>query len=493
MRMKFKAFQYVFICLFYVFIQQINAETILDGGNVSGIWNKEGSPYLINGELLVPAGETLNIDPGVTVMFMDNFRLSVVGNLIAKGTQADSIFFTVPDSTLSDISDIKGWHGLRFFEQQSISDSAIVEYCHFSYGRSLGSGVNGYGGSILVAARQNVRISHSVFTNNEAIYGGAIACTNNARIKLSQNSFLHNQASYTGAAIYGHSSEIDLRYVSILFNKSQSNGGGIAFYNGNYSLKRCILLGNEASNGGAVYLRNVNNVEINNSTICNNSASFGKGISSSYSTITIRGSIIKNETYRSEFDDFYQNYGLDTAFCFFGDPKLVDSELGDARLSWENYPENDLSKSLCIDGGDPNASLDPDGTIQDIGAIPFEQGSEAPPKASFAVDTVMGIIPFVVKFSNLSTQADGSIQLFNWAFGDGYFSTEESPSHTFKEGGVYDVSLKVANQDGKKDSVVKSNLITVLGGTFVNESEVYGTWTKENSPYNIYTDIFICL
>nr|MBC8385923.1 hypothetical protein [Candidatus Cloacimonadota bacterium] len=43
------------------------AETIIQPGEVSGTWTFENSPYLIEGEITVPDGETLNIEPGVLV------------------------------------------------------------------------------------------------------------------------------------------------------------------------------------------------------------------------------------------------------------------------------------------------------------------------------------------------------------------------------------------------------------------------------------------
>ena len=43
----------------------LSAATTIPGGNVSGIWDAAGSPYLIEGDITVPAGQTLTIEPGV--------------------------------------------------------------------------------------------------------------------------------------------------------------------------------------------------------------------------------------------------------------------------------------------------------------------------------------------------------------------------------------------------------------------------------------------
>ncbi|MGF1637613.1 MAG: PKD domain-containing protein [Cyclobacteriaceae bacterium] len=50
-----------------------------------------------------------------------------------------------------------------------------------------------------------------------------------------------------------------------------------------------------------------------------------------------------------------------------------------------------------------------------------------------------------VKFSNLSINA----ATYEWDFGNGKFSTEIAPSHTFTAPGIYDVSLSAITEDGQ--------------------------------------------
>ncbi|MDD2411377.1 MAG: C25 family cysteine peptidase [Bacteroidales bacterium] len=45
-----------------------------------------------------------------------------------------------------------------------------------------------------------------------------------------------------------------------------------------------------------------------------------------------------------------------------------------------------------------------------------------------------------------------------WDFGDGTFSTEQNPTHTYTESGIFSIKLKVQNQLGS-DSITKENLI----------------------------------
>ena len=53
-----------------IFSQFVFAQTtISDGEEVSGTWNMSGSPYVVEGEAIVPIGATLTIKPGVVVKF----------------------------------------------------------------------------------------------------------------------------------------------------------------------------------------------------------------------------------------------------------------------------------------------------------------------------------------------------------------------------------------------------------------------------------------
>src|SRR6478736_1761825 len=83
------------------------SQTVIPGGTVSGTWTVSGSPYLVQGNLLIPNGMSLTINPGVSVSFQGNYKLLVSGRLVAAGTAADSIRFTAANAAT-------GWQGIRF-------------------------------------------------------------------------------------------------------------------------------------------------------------------------------------------------------------------------------------------------------------------------------------------------------------------------------------------------------------------------------------------
>ncbi|MDD4250280.1 MAG: beta-propeller fold lactonase family protein, partial [Methanosarcina sp.] len=77
------------------------------------------------------------------------------------------------------------------------------------------------------------------------------------------------------------------------------------------------------------------------------------------------------------------------------------------------------------------------------------------PVANFTANTTDGATPLTVQFTDLSTNATS----WNWDFGDGTTSIEQSPVHTYLAVGNYTVNLTVNNLNGT-DS--KTATITVL-------------------------------
>ena len=82
------------IILMTLFTSLLNAQT-----NVSGIylgdttWVVSGSPYIVVGDVQIPLGVKLTIEPGVRVKFGGNYKIHVQGNLIAVGTASKIIVF----------------------------------------------------------------------------------------------------------------------------------------------------------------------------------------------------------------------------------------------------------------------------------------------------------------------------------------------------------------------------------------------------------------
>lgn len=78
--MKSKLLEWVIYSIIILF-QSANiclGQTIINAGPVSGTWTAAGSPYHIMGDIEVPNGEVLVIEPGVSVKIYSDY---IFGNL----------------------------------------------------------------------------------------------------------------------------------------------------------------------------------------------------------------------------------------------------------------------------------------------------------------------------------------------------------------------------------------------------------------------------
>src|ERR1022692_2158235 len=98
-----------------------NSQTSISGGNVNGTWTLLGSPYNIQGSIQIVNGDSLIIQPGVTVNFQGTYQLAVQGKLKAIGTVTDTIVFTAANTT-------NGWRGIRFTNTPATNDTSRIVY-----------------------------------------------------------------------------------------------------------------------------------------------------------------------------------------------------------------------------------------------------------------------------------------------------------------------------------------------------------------------------
>ncbi|MCP4442889.1 MAG: PKD domain-containing protein [Aureispira sp.] len=94
--------------------------------------------------------------------------------------------------------------------------------------------------------------------------------------------------------------------------------------------------------------------------------------------------------------------------------------------------------------------LEKDGCI-DTSFYPNYVQIKAAPLAHFGADSA-GCAPFTNLFADSSSTADGFIQSWNWAFGNGLTDTIQNPSTTFQTVDSFDVKLVVSNNFGCMDS-----------------------------------------
>jgi predicted outer membrane repeat protein len=233
-----------------------NAQTVIPPGDVSGTWALGGSPYEIQGEITIPDGLTLTIEPGVLVEFQGHYKLNVQGRLLAVGTETDTITFTINNTTGFHDPNIPngGWAGIRFINVFSMIDSSNITYCKIEYGKAIGSWPDNSGGAICVDGFDKLTIANCLITNNVA--GGFDGPTGG------------------GIALWNSNPMIKDNTIS---NNSAQFGGGIQFYESSPQIVNNIIVNNSAGAGGGIVFNGNSNPTIINATIDNNTATAGNG------------------------------------------------------------------------------------------------------------------------------------------------------------------------------------------------------------------------
>ncbi|HMJ46549.1 MAG TPA: PKD domain-containing protein, partial [Ferruginibacter sp.] len=92
----------------------------------------------------------------------------------------------------------------------------------------------------------------------------------------------------------------------------------------------------------------------------------------------------------------------------------------------------------------------------------------AQPTVNFSGSILTGCFPLPVQFTDLSLAGSGSIDSWQWDFGDGTSSTIRNPSHTYTASGNYNVSLRVRNSQGCYKTLTRAQYIQINSGVIAN-------------------------
>ncbi len=155
------------------------AATTITTSTVSGTWTLAGSPYIVQVPVNVLAGETLQIDPGVTVQFFPAAKIDVSGMLVAKGTAAAPIVMEATDTTgwSNDLTTTGGWGGIHYkIYSGSIPDISEMAYCTIKDCKFGFTTVLNYYNPL--GLERSISISHCKFYHNTSgmasVYSGPI-------------------------------------------------------------------------------------------------------------------------------------------------------------------------------------------------------------------------------------------------------------------------------------------------------------------------------
>lgn len=148
------------------------------------------------------------------------------------------------------------------------------------------------------------------------------------------------------------------------------------------------------------------------------------------------------------------------------DISLFENEGANGKYLWDfgdeiqSFKNTDTVEHVFSDKGTFNVKLlikDRFGCSDSI----YKQVKVYNPDVNFSASDFVGCMPMDVSFSN-QTITDTILTDFKWEFGDGSYSTDENPSHTYNNYAMYDVKLVVTNVLGCKDSLKINNYIEAM-------------------------------
>jgi hypothetical protein len=242
-----------------------------------------------------------------------------------------------------------------------VSSPTIVN-CIFN-----GNSAEENGGGICSFYGSVSRIENCTFRGNSAMFGGGIKCWNNSSPMI-KNCILNGNwaAEYGGGIDCAYWCNPTIEYCTISGNSAELGAGISSTHESNPEITNCTISENFANeNGGGLWCWVNSNPILVNCIMWNDLPEeiyFAPGddpntITISYSDID--GGIVAIVTNNNGTVNWLEG-NIDS------DPLFVDPVNGDYHLT-ENSP--------CIDAGDPTSPLDPDGTIADMGALYFDQGT----------------------------------------------------------------------------------------------------------------------
>ena len=399
-------------------------------GEVSGNWTIDDSPVSVVDTIFVPENEALTIDPGVIVNFSGPFPLLVQGELLAEGTEEDSIIFHPVDEEF--------WCGIRAESRATVTlrfcvlrDSRVGDEETPMNGGSLyfddveliishstfsGNRCSRWGGAIYfqngsTSIESNLFMENSAFAENDGPkYGGAIFIDGD-NSTIADNTFLNNSSGGGGAlAVYA-----DAQIMNNTFIGNSAVAGG-AVFTAEHLSEDCVISGNTfignsaRSSGGALEISQLSSIVVHHNIFSrNNAGGFGGAVAvNGYMDI---GEFYSNTIVFNECDLWgggiclLHNSGIVIVNCIMwgnrsGDGAQIsfDERLQRANLyycviegDWHEEhgehlihedpqfvdPDNNdfhlTENSPCIDAGDPDSPRDPDRTRADMGAYYYPQ------------------------------------------------------------------------------------------------------------------------
>ena len=278
-------------------------------GSISG--TLERGIYPVSETLTIDLGDTLVIDPGVTLEFYTDAEFMINGLVIAQGADGDSIRFK---SRSGDT-----WMGMVFADNSndnSVFDKCVVENvsadgiysdrCPVKISNSSFRG-NNCAISFISSTENTLEITGCEFINNTSAvdYSSIIFTRYSGANLFVDNCIFMNNNTYRSVILASQAGENFIR--NSLFKDNTVHVDGVISINYGFlcEVDSCLIEGNNISTGtGAIYKIGSGNLNVKNTTIKGNSCYQNGAVYNQDGEINISNCFIQNNitTYTSGGD-----------------------------------------------------------------------------------------------------------------------------------------------------------------------------------------------
>ena len=302
------------------------------------------NPYYITGNLVVREGVTLTIEPGVTVVFSPETFMSVNGNLIAEGTEQDSITFTGNYWNKINIQNASGGSSLKYVRITDESSDSYESKLQLRNTTISNSHIYGVNNAIQLNDSSSVEYSKfsdirgtAISSNNSTIYGNELYNIGSRNSYGTQAVTLHNNSVFrnnivqyisggNAAVVVNGSNTIILENIIGDYKGSQGLVGLLVREGDNHTIRNnkiggftanLLLIGTKPT-----FSRNSFVGELNYNT------------EQEFNVVIGNGNININDSVRYDVNFWGQNYD-------------DEQEVVNLRNNyWENVPSNLVEKSI---------------------------------------------------------------------------------------------------------------------------------------------------
>lgn len=366
-------------------------------GNVSGNWTNTNT-YIVNGDITIPLGETLTIEPGTKIKFNGYYSLIVNGTLNAVGSESNYINFTSNSTSPTNID----WNQILI---NSSSTASQLKYCIVEYGKkdnddnigivhvlgelNIENCIIQYSQETGISSRGNTK-TINILNNkiSNCSYGIAIDLGKSAniignkifninligmRIGTNSTSTIVQSNQISNCGFYGIQSWSDIvinnnilynigsnisNYAIIIVggkpliknNTIFSNAGGIGIYSSDYFSPNPIINSNIITNNTNYGIRSEGTPKpalVTYNLFYNNGLGTGNNLPIAVGTVVTTNN---------------NGINADTYYNIFSSPDLASTDSLDSNFCVLN------SNSPAINAGDPAITNNFNATIIDIGA-----------------------------------------------------------------------------------------------------------------------------